>query len=593
MKKYRALLVSLPWADYASPSIQVGSVAAYARMSGYDVRAKHLHLEAAMSFGLDDYYSFVDECGDAISAALLFPERRDSIIRLINSRGTRLSQHLFSKFHRTMRRTYRSVDWSVYDLVGFTTDLNQLFSSLFIAKKIKSEHPGIKIVFGGHCASSDLGKSILRSFDFIDYCIDGEGEIPFTCLLEHLTSTNGMTQADVPGLIYRRGNSVKINPRKQLSNLDELPDPDYDHYFEVIDNHPQFKNKCIEIFVPIEGGRGCTHRCAFCSDRIQMIGYRSRQPKKIVRQLSKLSRRYRAVNFKFTDLRTHPKKDGELFSLIRRQKRDFNLYYDLRADADKSLMVSMRRAGVRNVLIGIEALSTNLLRKMEKGTRAIDNIQIMKYCEELGIQHISNLILGFPTETQKDVSETIRNMDFALSFQPPVLLVQFTLLAGSTIDKMRRRYNIVHVENAHFKRKLVPTHIEKNLLFSEKSYQRRSTSDYRALRRKYSRWKKRYYAAREKGASLLSYWDGGTFIQIADFRNGKNQIILEDDIRKLYLFCDSIRSWKEIVEEFPSWNEMDLKSALKKLIDLKLIYREADKYLSLAVRNFNTQPFRI
>lgn len=147
MKNRRGLLVSLPWADYASPSIQIGSVAAYARMNGFNVRARHLHLEAALIFGFDEYFPLMNECGDAMSAALLFPERKDHILSLIKSRGIKKSSGMFKRFQRMMNHLYCSVDWSKYSLIGFTTDLNQLFSSLFFAKRLKQDYPDIKIVW--------------------------------------------------------------------------------------------------------------------------------------------------------------------------------------------------------------------------------------------------------------------------------------------------------------------------------------------------------------------------------------------------------------------------------------------------------------
>ena len=45
--------------------------------------------------------------------------------------------------------------------------------------------------------------------------------------------------------------------------------------------------------------------------------------------------------------------------------------------------------------LGIEALSTRLLEKLNKGTTAIQNLEIMKHCEALNISNISNLILCF------------------------------------------------------------------------------------------------------------------------------------------------------------------------------------------------------
>ena len=56
--------------------------------------------------------------------------------------------------------------------------------------------------------------------------------------------------------------------------------------------------------------------------------------------------------------------------------------------------------------IGIEALSSRLLKKLHKGTSAIQNLEIMKNCEALEIRSVSNLILQFPASDEQDVAET-------------------------------------------------------------------------------------------------------------------------------------------------------------------------------------------
>ena len=47
----------------------------------------------------------------------------------------------------------------------------------------------------------------------------------------------------------------------------------------------------------------------------------------------------------------------------------------------------MRSAGMTEVQVGIESLSSKLLKKMSKGTTAIQNLEIMKNCEALGLQN--------------------------------------------------------------------------------------------------------------------------------------------------------------------------------------------------------------
>jgi radical SAM superfamily enzyme YgiQ (UPF0313 family) len=62
--------------------------------------------------------------------------------------------------------------------------------------------------------------------------------------------------------------------------------------------------------------------------------------------------------------------------------------------------------------------SIRLLKRLHKGTTAIQNLEIMKNCEALGIRNISNLILYFPGSTQLDVVETLRTLEFVLPFHP-------------------------------------------------------------------------------------------------------------------------------------------------------------------------------
>ena len=106
----------------------------------------------------------------------------------------------------------------------------------------------------------------------------------------------------------------------------------------------------------------------------------------------------------------------------------------------------MRAAGLRKVQVGIEALSTRLLRKLHKGTTAIQNLEIMKHCEALGIANLSNLILHFPLSDAQDVEETLRAMKFARAFRPPKP-VAFWLGLGSPVARNPSAYGIRSVAN--------------------------------------------------------------------------------------------------------------------------------------------------
>ena len=88
----------------------------------------------------------------------------------------------------------------------------------------------------------------------------------------------------------------------------------------------------------------------------------------------------------------------------------------MRATTPSNELKVLRDAGMRQVQIGIEALSTGLLKKLHKGTTAIQNLEIMRNCEALGIESVSNLILQFPGSSELDVAETLSAIEFAWPF---------------------------------------------------------------------------------------------------------------------------------------------------------------------------------
>ena len=60
--------------------------------------------------------------------------------------------------------------------------------------------------------------------------------------------------------------------------------------------------------------------------------------------------------------------------------------------------VSIRSPKTLQFSPGIESLSTPILRLMDKGVTALQNIRLLKLCSEFGIQPLWNIMYGFPGE---------------------------------------------------------------------------------------------------------------------------------------------------------------------------------------------------
>ena len=62
----------------------------------------------------------------------------------------------------------------------------------------------------------------------------------------------------------------------------------------------------------------------------------------------------------------------------------------------------LARAGVRSIQPGIESFSDSVLRLMRKGVTGLQNVQLLKWCRELGLRPYWNLLWGFPGEDPQE-----------------------------------------------------------------------------------------------------------------------------------------------------------------------------------------------
>lgn len=582
MGSSRTILVSLPWADYRAPSLSIGALASFLRKQGKDVDARHLHLEAAALMGLSEYDEIVHAppaAADALCATALFPERSSKLLKFVGHSLTNPR----SRMRRTegiLKRAFRGIDWSRYDLVGFTANHAQLFSSILLAKWIKAVSPKARVVIGGKQVAGAAGESILRNFPQIDWCIDGEGETGLSKLIEGIELGEAGFERAVPGLIFRDGGRIRRNARCMLPSLKGLPDPDYDHYFELADRHPRLKDVELDSYLPMEAGRGCDFNCAFCGDCRYWGRYRMRPPDETASSIRRLSSRYQTVSIRLSDPMITPRCSDTLFPALKSHRRDYRIFCEVHAGMSKERLLKMKEAGLTHVQIGIEALDSGLLSKMNKGTRLIDNLEIMKFCEELGIRQHSHVIIEFPTETQSQIDRSAKAIHHALGYSP-LQIVRFKLYDDSSVYRFPKKYGVSSIDDAGIFGRLTPS--LKNLCY--KSFKTKyGKRNYTKLEKRMEEWRGLYRSSKMEGYQPLYHFDCEDFLKIVDRRGTVRTIDLEGIHRDLYIYCDSIRTTEDILKRFPDHGPKLLMDALETLVRLDVMFKESRSWLSLSTR---------
>jgi hypothetical protein len=351
--------------------------------------------------------------------------------------------------------------------------------------------------------------------------------------------------------------------------------------------------------LPIEISRGCWWRrrkkdgrtpgCAFCNLNLQWRGYRQKSPSRVAREVDLLTRRHRTLKVAFTDNVLPAGNTEEIFQRVGRLEKDLQLFCEIRATAPARALAEMKAAGVDRVQIGIEALSTRLLERMNKGTTTIENLEVLKQCEALGIRQESNLMLCFPGSDADDVRETLHNLAFAAVYRP-MRPVTFWLGIGSPVWYSPGAYGVKAVFNHPHYRVLFPAAVTRAVGLTIQGYrgdQGHQRRLWAPVRKRIREWHKGYAALRREGCPdpILGYRDGGDFLVIRHRRIGGDPLLhrLEGSSRAIYLFCGQRQSLGRILAAFPSFNEEQLRSFLEQMVAKRLMFAEGEQYLSLAI----------
>ncbi|MCP4350474.1 MAG: radical SAM protein [Desulfobacterales bacterium] len=337
--------------------------------------------------------------------------------------------------------------------------------------------------------------------------------------------------------------------------------------------------------------------CAFCNLNLQWEGYRSKSPSQAVSETDCLTSKHKTLSIAVMDNVLPIKSSGDIFSRLGKLDKDFRFFCEIRATATWDELKVMKAAGLQEVQIGIEALSTSLLKKLNKGTTAIQNLEIMKNCEALGIVNRSNLMLHFPGSDSQDTDETLQTLEFAIPFYP-LKFVHFWLGLESPVWQNPRAFGVKAVFNHPNYAALFPRDIFRSMIFMIQAYRgdiRLQRKLWKPVKEKITAWEKAYAELRSRASPspLLSFRDGRDFLIIRQKRLNSEPFThrLEGTSRAIYLFCQAHRSVKRIVDNFPGTGQEKIVPFLKMMADKKLMFEENGKYLSLAVPVKTEEPF--
>ncbi|MFR1234734.1 MAG: B12-binding domain-containing radical SAM protein [Barnesiella sp.] len=333
-----------------------------------------------------------------------------------------------------------------------------LYSALRCGKFIKQHNPDIRIVLGGGFPSTELRElTDIRIFNYTDYIVLDDGELPLSRLIEYDGSDDSVL---VRTYLCRNGKVLYFND----CDLEDIPQsekgtPDYsglflDKYLSVIDMlNPMHSLWSNGRWNKLTLAHGCYWgKCAFCDGSLDYIGrYQPDKAACIVDRMEKLIADTGERGFHFVDEAAPPVLLKELaIEILRRGLKVVwwgNIRFEKSFTAD--LCRLLRESGCIAVSGGLEVASDRLLKLINKGVSLEQVSRVTAHFTESGIMVHAYLMYGFPTET---VQETIDSLEvvrqlFMTGLVQSAFWHRFALTAHSPVGKHPEEYNIQITES--------------------------------------------------------------------------------------------------------------------------------------------------
>src|SRR5580658_10441299 len=483
-------LVSMPYGSLTRPSMALGLLKAILAAEGFKVTAAHACLWFAEKVGLRRY----ELCADVASTTFLSGEWTFAAAAFADdprreAKDAEYLRQVREEFLRQQREGYQAAiqilgrnpaDAIVRDLwalraaatlfvdevarrvlatgarvVGCTSTFEQHVASLALLRRIRELDPGVITMMGGANCETVMGETTHRCFPWVDYVVSGEadGIIADLCRLA-LTRGRDVEPKELPPAVLGPGHRKPAGPggragslpRGLFSDLDSLPTPQFDDYFQTLESSSL--RDFVRPGLPVETSRGCwwgaVHQCTFCGLNGTGMGYRSKSAERVLAELNELEDRYGISDFEVVDNILDMGYFKSLLPMLAADGRERRIFYEIKANVTRERVADMIRAGITWVQPGIENLHTEVLRLMDKGIKGWQNVQLLKWAREFGMIVSWSVLWGFPGEKDDWYRESAGWLPALEHLQPPqggMNYIHFDRY--SVYHEQARRYGLV------------------------------------------------------------------------------------------------------------------------------------------------------
>lgn len=300
-------------------------------------------------------------------------------------------------------------DWKP-DFIGISIIITELEHTKKIMALIRENLPNVPVTFGGPWPSANPQEAI-KTFG-ADFVILGEGEQVFPELIDAIN--NGRPTESIPGTASMFDGHVNVNPGQQLTEdeLNALPFPNWgllDH--GLYTKMPSEASVGCRPYMRILTSRGCPFQCIYCHQTMGKV-FRKRSTESVLFEMEVLCLQHGFKEFEIIDdcFNLDKERMKAILTGIRDRLGDVKLHFPhgLRADMlEPEDMALFKEAGTTSAMFAIETSSPRLQKMIKKNLNINKAVLTINAADKAGIFSTGYFMIGFPTETYEEASDTI------------------------------------------------------------------------------------------------------------------------------------------------------------------------------------------
>jgi len=275
--------------------------------------------------------------------------------------------------------------------------------SLKIVELSKALKPGAVTGLGGPHVSY-MDRQCFEDSSAVDVVVRGEGEWTLLELIN--TLDRGGDLSGVKGVTHKKNGEIIVNPPRPLGPVDELP---------VLDFGLMPEGFIRGMAVSIVASRGCAYKCTYCNESLFWGNKVRRIPiEKIMEELKQLADKYDNYPVGLEDSMFHMKSSYffEMLASLAGIRLNPAFYLLSRADCvTQEGCEAMFRAGIGNLVLGLESASPKVLKAMNKQTTIERGEDACAMATRKGLIVGTFWMIGHPGDSPVEAQITIDTID--------------------------------------------------------------------------------------------------------------------------------------------------------------------------------------